>query len=65
MNFLKINTLYIELTHACNQHCKHCYLNGGTPYSGRNEYRAREERFHEKNISRMDIDDLISRKIKK
>ncbi|MBR2046227.1 MAG: radical SAM protein [Agathobacter sp.] len=29
MNFLKINTLYIELTHACNQHCKHCYLNGG------------------------------------
>ena len=30
MNFLKIRTLYIELTHACNQHCKHCYLNGGT-----------------------------------
>lgn len=30
MDFLKINTLYIELTHACNQHCKHCYLNGGT-----------------------------------
>lgn len=29
MNFLKIKTLYIELTHACNQHCKHCYLNGG------------------------------------
>lgn len=29
MDFLKINTLYIELTHACNQHCKHCYLNGG------------------------------------
>lgn len=29
MDYLKINTLYIELTHACNQHCKHCYLNGG------------------------------------
>ena len=29
MDFLRINTLYIELTHACNQHCKHCYLNGG------------------------------------
>lgn len=29
MNYLKIKTLYIELTHACNQHCKHCYLNGG------------------------------------
>ena len=29
MNFLKIKTLYIELTHACNQYCKHCYLNGG------------------------------------
>lgn len=29
MRFLEIKTLYIELTHACNQHCKHCYLNGG------------------------------------
>lgn len=25
MNFFKIKTLYIELTHACNQHCKHWY----------------------------------------
>ena len=33
MNFLKIRTLYIELTHACNQHCKHCYLNGGTHHA--------------------------------
>lgn len=33
MNFLKINTLYIELTHACNQHCKHCYLNGGNHHT--------------------------------
>ena len=33
MDFLKINTLYIELTHACNQHCKHCYLNGGTHHT--------------------------------
>ncbi len=33
MKFLKINTLYIELTHACNQHCKHCYLNGGTHHT--------------------------------
>lgn len=33
MEFLKINTLYIELTHACNQHCKHCYLNGGTHHT--------------------------------
>lgn len=33
MEVLKINTLYIELTHACNQHCKHCYLNGGTHHT--------------------------------
>ena len=33
MDFLKINTLYIELTHACNQHCKHCYLNGGNHHT--------------------------------
>ena len=33
MKFLKINTLYIELTHACNQHCKHCYLNGGNHHT--------------------------------
>ena len=33
MDFLRINTLYIELTHACNQHCKHCYLNGGTHHT--------------------------------
>lgn len=26
---LPIRTLYIEVTHACNQNCKHCYLNGG------------------------------------
>ncbi len=29
MSFLQLKTLYIELTHACNQQCKHCYLNGG------------------------------------
>lgn len=29
MKYLKINILYIELTHTCNQHCKHCYLDGG------------------------------------
>lgn len=33
MDFLKIKTLYMELTHACNQHCKHCYLNGGTHHT--------------------------------
>lgn len=26
MNYLKFNTLYIEVTHSCNQNCKHCYL---------------------------------------
>ncbi len=26
LNFLKFNTLYIEVTHSCNQNCKHCYL---------------------------------------
>ncbi|BCN32584.1 GNAT family N-acetyltransferase [Anaeromicropila herbilytica] len=29
MNYLPIKTLYIELTHSCNQHCNHCYLDGG------------------------------------
>ncbi len=29
MEYLRINTLYIEVTHACNQHCRHCYLDGG------------------------------------
>lgn len=29
MEILKIKTLYMELTHACNQHCKFCYLDGG------------------------------------
>lgn len=29
MEYLNIKTLYIEVTHACNQHCKHCYLDGG------------------------------------
>jgi MoaA/NifB/PqqE/SkfB family radical SAM enzyme len=29
MEYLHIKTLYLEVTHACNQHCKHCYLDGG------------------------------------
>jgi MoaA/NifB/PqqE/SkfB family radical SAM enzyme len=29
MDTLKIKTLYLEITHACNQNCKHCYLDGG------------------------------------
>lgn len=29
MDNYKIKTLYIELTHACNQNCLHCYLDGG------------------------------------
>lgn len=29
MDKLKIKTLYLETTHACNQKCKHCYLDGG------------------------------------
>ena len=29
MEYYKLNSLYIEVTHACNQHCKHCYLDGG------------------------------------
>ena len=29
MEYYKLNSLYIEVTHACNQHCQHCYLDGG------------------------------------
>lgn len=29
MNKLQIKTLYFEITHACNQSCVHCYLDGG------------------------------------
>ena len=29
MKYYPIKTLYLELTHACNQHCRHCYLDGG------------------------------------
>ena len=29
MDFLHIKTLYLEVTHACNQQCRHCYLDGG------------------------------------
>lgn len=29
MEYLPIKTLYLEVTHACNQRCRHCYLNGG------------------------------------
>lgn len=26
MNYFPINTLYLEVTHACNQHCRYGYL---------------------------------------
>ncbi len=29
MDNYSINILYFELTHSCNQSCKHCYLDGG------------------------------------
>gem|GEM_PF-150052 len=29
MQYLSIKTLYLEVTHACNQRCRHCYLDAG------------------------------------
>lgn len=29
MDYYRLNSLYIEVTHRCNQHCRHCYLDGG------------------------------------
>lgn len=29
MEYLNLRTLYLEVTHACNQHCRHCYLDAG------------------------------------
>jgi len=30
---MKFTTLYFEVTHFCNQNCKHCYLDGGVHHT--------------------------------
>ncbi len=49
---MAIDTLYWEITGACNQSCKHCHLGGPSEYSriGKEEALSRIDEFHENGV---------------
>ncbi|MBU2638731.1 MAG: radical SAM protein [Nanoarchaeota archaeon] len=49
---MAIDTLYWEITGACNQSCKHCHLEGPSEYSriSKEEALSRIDKFHEKGV---------------
>ena len=49
---MAMDTLYWEITGACNQSCKHCHLGGPSKYSqiSKEEALSRIDEFHENGV---------------